>query len=151
MALDNETLLVRAGVARDLLLLASPADDQIEYFRHRGIPREELYNEWMHWDTAMIPQLVSANALTPEIERLVEAITETMESFGSESRAEIERVGNLAPHFDMYSESAIRHGSRWAEIRSLSSEALAAFHRLGVVTLGLNDDDYNKVLPPDRH
>jgi hypothetical protein len=140
----------RACVGRDLVLLAASADQQLEYCQRTGCPWEELSNQWLSWDDEMLPQLIHAGALTPEIEQTANEITESLRKYGQEVGDEIRRVGYMGPYQKQFSERAIREDQRWEHIRVLATKALAGLHKLGVITRKLTDPDYNTaVIEPD--
>jgi hypothetical protein len=131
-------------------LLAASADDQLEYFHRTGCPREELSLQWLDWDDMMLPQLVEAGALRPDIEHTANEITESLRIYRQEIREEARRVGHHGPYRNQFSDGAIREDERWEHIRELARKALADLHDLGVLTRDLTDADYNTPLiePP---
>lgn len=130
-------------MARDLVLLAASADQQLEYFHRTSCPWEELSNQWLSDDDPMLPQLIQAGALTPEIERSAQEITKILGKYGQEVGDEIRRVGHMGPYQKQFSERAIREDERWEQIRALARKALADLHELGIITRSLTDPDYN--------
>jgi len=126
-----------------LVLLAASADEQLEYFQRTGCLWEELSNQWLSWDDMMLPQLIKAGALTPEIERTANEITESLRKYGQEVGDEIRRFGHIGPYQSQFSERALREDERWAHARDLAKRALADLYELGVITRKLTDPDYN--------
>jgi hypothetical protein len=91
--LDADTRTHRACIGRDLVLLAAPPDEQLEYFNRTGCPRVELFNQWMNWEEMMLPQVIKAGAITPEIERLTSEITESLRNLDRDLAAEVRLAG----------------------------------------------------------
>lgn len=91
----------------------------------------------------MLPQVVEAGALTPDIERTANEITEALLKYGQEVGNEIRRVGHMGPYQKQFSERALREDDRLEHIRNLAQKALAEFHDLGIITRKLTDPDYN--------
>ena len=46
----------------------------------------------------MLPQLIGAGALTPELEQTTHEMTESLEQYGQEIGDEIRRVGHIGPY-----------------------------------------------------
>ncbi len=148
--LDDDTRMHRACIGRDLVLLAAPPHEQLEYFNRTGCPPIELFNQWMNWEEMMLPQVIEAGALTPEIERVTSEITESLRKLDSELAAEVRLAGNLEPLRVGYSDDAIRHDPRWEHIRELAGKALEGLHDLGVITRELADPAYNTAVIEPR-
>jgi hypothetical protein len=131
-------------------LLAATADEQLDYFHRTGCPWEELSLQWLDWDDMMLPQLIEAGALTPDIEHTANEITEPLRTYRQEIREEIRRVGHHGSYRNQFSDRAILEDERWEHIRELARKALADLHDLGVLTRDLTDANYNTPLiePP---
>jgi hypothetical protein len=140
--LDPDIRRHRACIARDLVLLAASPEEQFEFFDRTGCPREELALQWLDWDEMMLPQVVAAGAITLEIARSCNEITEALSSFNYLVGEEITRNGHMGPHHRMYSDVSIRADPRWQHVRSLARGALRGLHDLGVITRELTDPDY---------
>jgi len=140
LGLGEDNRMFRACIGRDLVLLAASADEQLEYFHRTGRPSEELSNQWLDWDDVVLPQLIDAGALTPDIEQTANEITETLPKYQDD---EILRVGHIRAHQRQFSERALREDERWEHIRDLAKTALDDLHELGVITRKLTDPDYD--------
>lgn len=91
----------------------------------------------------MLPQLIDAGALTPDIEQTANEITESLRKYGQEVGDEIRQVGHMGPYQKQFSERALREDDRWEHIRNLAKKALTDLYELGVITRTLTDPDYN--------
>ena len=122
-------------------MLAASADEQLEYFHRTGRPSEELSNQWLDWDNVVLPQLIDAGALTPDIEQKANEITETLPKYQEDD--EMLRVGHIRAYQRQFSERALREDESWELIRDLAKRALDDLHELGVITRKLTDPDYD--------
>jgi hypothetical protein len=111
--------------------------------RGRGCPWEELSNQWLDWDDMMLPQLIDAGALTPDIEQTANEITESLRKYCQEVGDEIRQVGHTGPYQKQFSERALSEDDRWEHIRNLAKKALTDLYELGVIGRTLTDPDYN--------
>ena len=91
----------------------------------------------------MLPQLIDAGALTPDIEQTANEITESLRKYCQEVGDEIRQVGHTGPYQKQFSERALSEDDRWEHIRNLAKKALTDLYELGVIRRTLTDPDYN--------
>ena len=121
-------------------MLAASAEEQLEYFHRTGRPSEELSNQWLDWDDVVLPQLIDAGALTPDIEQMAKQIREALPKYQGD---ELLRVGHIRAYQRQFSDRALCEDEGWEHIRDLAKRALDDLHELGVVTRKLTDPDYD--------
>jgi hypothetical protein len=133
----------RACIARDLVLLASTADQQLEYLTLRDVPREELILQWLDWDCDVLPEVIEAGALTDELVETLQSVTAEIAALNERIGQEGKRLGTMEPHRRAHSDEALRTWSEWEHIRVLSRMALQQLSDLGVTARTLTDPLYH--------
>ena len=102
-----------------------------EYCHKDELSLGKLSNQWLSDHDPMLPQLREAGALTPEIERTTQEITQVLSEYGQEVGDEIRRVGHMGPYQKQFSERAIREDERWEQIRALRGRRWLIFMIFG--------------------
>jgi hypothetical protein len=129
---DRYDRLSRYRVVEELVLLASPADEQIATFRRSGYPYAELWMGYMNYSYDQLPYLQDRGALSPGIVKTTDILAEALLALREDDTPEA------------FTEEGIRLDPRWERIRKLAREALVAFSNdLGLPIPRMSDPDYD--------
>jgi hypothetical protein len=120
-----------------LVLLASPADEQLEFLREHP-PRIELVIGFMEWEYGLLPGLSQAGLISDKARDATEAVYQALQALDRQ----LADIPADEPWLALTDEG-IRTDPRLSEIRRLASRALDEFATLGVPIPGLLDEDYN--------
>jgi hypothetical protein len=131
---------MRYRVVEELVVLASPADEQIATLRGFDGWHDELVLQWLNWPAAMLPELQRLGALSPESVRTTDAVTNALSNLDRECGEELRSTGDAYA----FTAEGLQHDPRWQNIRDLASVALVAFRELGIPTPKLSDEDFNQ-------
>jgi len=92
---DSDVRLKRYRVVEELVLLAAPADQQIEYLNRTGWPRIEMVRGYLNWSYEMLLVLDRQGALSPEVVTATEALAQALFALDDDWTAEYKETGTI--------------------------------------------------------
>ena len=136
---DQDDLLLRYRVVEELVLLAAPGDEQVEFLTREGWDHMELLKGYPNWSQDIIPVLNERGLLSADVMEATGAVSDALATLDTEVADEYKRTQAI----EALTDNGIRGDTRWQKIRDLARRALSAFKDLGVTAPQLLDASYN--------